>query len=317
MKRPGSIWMIGCLLMMGMTCRAQAPLHPADTSRPQSRPRPAKKTHDLTNTLILDFFTTLNGIKYDNATQADQRSQLYFYYNATANNSLSTKYFTLRSYFFTEYGFHYYFDSVSLKSEDGIRMRHNLQIPFSKHFGAQAGIDLKNQLWKTYAYRPNTAGGYDRYLYTDYSSPGYTIYSLGGTYKFMGDASLDVGLVGGKITRIRNTDIFTERKAKTLYGIKKSERRKVEWGINMQVSVPPKMYGKHFAWELSGNLFAPKDSIGALKSFKADAYNVVHYIFFRHMRLSLRTQLAYDRSVQDKIFWMNALSLGFYLSNRL
>jgi hypothetical protein len=74
---------------------------------------------------------------------------------------------------------------------------------------------------------------------------------------------------------------------------------------------------KHFGWEASANIFAPKAAIGRLKSYTAESSVVLHYMFLKHMRLSLRSQMQYDESIQQQVFMANWLSLGFYVSNKL
>jgi hypothetical protein len=156
-----------------------------------------------------------------------------------------------------------------------------------------------------------------RYLYSDYCSPGYALYSLGAGFNFLESAAVYLGLVGGKITRVRNQQIFDDRGVQKLYGVEKGERRRVEWGINLLVSIPPQLFSKHFGWECSGALFAPKANISRLRSYTVESSNVLHYMFLKHMRLSLRTQIQYDEAIQEGIFIANNLSLGFYLSNKL
>jgi len=318
------LYRIPGMLLAGIHAAAAQPVGPppdtgicqAATLQEQTS-RAAVKEADIINILVLDFFTTINVIKYEHEIESSQIPQLNSYYNITVNNVGKTRYFSLRTFIYNEYGFRHYFDSVTVKTEDNFRFRNNIQVPLSPKFMLQAGIEQKTQLWRKWEQRQDTMQANVRYLYTDYYSPGYTIYSLGAGLNFLEGAAVYLGLVGGKITRIRNQRIFDDRGVSKLYGITKGERRIVEWGVNMLVSIPPQLLSRHVGWELSASLFAPRTAISRVRSYTAESSSVIHYMFLKHMRLSLRTQVQYDEAVQEKVFVANHLSLGFYLSNKL
>ncbi len=309
-----------CLLMATASAQDQVKGVDSVSNRNDSGAASIRKegrAPDLVNVTVLDFFTTVHAIQYENVMESNQVAQLNAYYNWSVNNLARTGKLSIRTFIFNEYGFRHYFDSLTVKTEDNLRIRNNLQLTPGKLFMIQCGIDQRTQLWKKWAHREDTLNGSRRYLYSDYGSPGYTMYSLGMGVNFAQGPAIYLGLVGGKITRIRNQKVFDERGASTLYGLKKGERRKVEWGMNLLVSVPPYRISKHFGWELSGTVFAPRTGIGRMRSYTAEGSNVLHYMFLRHMRLSWRTQVQYDEAIQTKIFVANHLSLGFYLSNKL
>lgn len=270
------------------------------------------------NVFIYDFFTTVNALHYENAQTDEQKNELNFYYNITLNNAFKTKYFTLRSYFFNEYGAKHYFDSLTIKGQDNFQIRNVLQVRLLKALKMQIGVTGKSQLWKTYNYRlTDSAGAQSRYLFSDYFSPGYITYSCGITYSFLRNATLDIGLVGGKITKIRNQEIFDERNQKKLYGLDKGERKKASYGISLVLNVPPRRISKNIGWECNGNVYADKEQIGRLQGYSFEAMNVLHYIFLKNLRISLRTHIKYDEQVAASVYMMNMLSVGFYLSNKI
>lgn len=297
---------------------------PADSLRKDSlqivvkkSPVPVAKAPDLVNTLILDFFTTLNAVHFTNSLEADQRSQVYFYYNFTVSNNARFRRFAFRTNIFNEYGYRYYFDSLPQKVEDQYYIRNTVQVPVWKGLSLQGSFHAKTQFWKTYSYREDANGVPQRYLYSDYFSPGYLLYSAGLSLNFMDNATINLGLVGGKTTRIKNQQIFEDRKSRKLYGLEKGERSKVAYGMNLLVNVPPQKIQKHLAWELSGQLFAPKEQLFRTKGYTLSANNAFHYIFLKYLRLSIRTQLEYNETVQSKTLLINHVSLGFYLSNKI
>lgn len=272
----------------------------------------------LTNVLMYDFFTTFTASKYEHGETNDEKNQLYFYYNISINDAFITRFFIWRLYVFNEYGIKYYMDSINTKSDDRYMIRNMLQFPLVKKLKLNVSANIQSQLWKTYNYRKDTkTGTMDRYLYTDYFSPGYIIYAFGVSYNFYKFATVDIGLVGGRITKIKNQDIFADRKVKTLYGVSEGEHKKVEYGLNLNVNAPPVAINKNVGWELNTTVFAPKDSLGSVKGWTLSLNNAFHFIFLSHLRFTWRTQLAYDSRIQKDVFIANQFSIGFYINNRL
>ena len=270
------------------------------------------------NVFIYDFFTTLNALHYEHARTSDQRNELNIYYNLTLNNQFRTKFVTLRSYFFNEYGTRHFFDSLTIKGPDNFQIRNVLEVKLIKNqIRLQLGATGKSQFWRTYNYRKDSLSQDERFLYSDYFSPGYITYSLGLSYRFLRNATLDLGLVGGKTTKIRNQEIFETRREKRLYGMNKGERKKDSHGLNITLNVPPRKLSKHIGWEFHGVLFADKEQLGRLAGYTYNMMNVWHYMFLKNLRLSLRTQLAYDEHIDHRVFMMNMFSIGFYLSNKI
>ncbi|MBA3829030.1 MAG: helix-turn-helix transcriptional regulator [Taibaiella sp.] len=134
-----------------------------------------------------------------------------------------------------------------------------------------------------------------------------------GLYK---SCTVDLGVVGGKTTKIKNEEIFTERKAKKLYGIKHGDHKIDDYGINFQVNAPPvAVYKKNVGWELNGVVFADKDSLGSTKRWTVSLNNAFHFIFLKHMRLTWRVQANYDNRIQKYFYLANQISIGFYINN--
>ncbi len=301
------------------TCKRVDTAHggPRDTSTAASDgriPVNVETGHDLTNTLIVDFFTGFSGVHYQNAQQDDQHNHLYFYYSFSLNNNAKFRKFSIRMLANNEYGVRMYEDSITAKAEDRYQYRAALTVPVLKNrIRLQSSFAVRSQLWKTRAYDEDGL----QFLYSDYFSPGYTMFNAGLNFNFLQGATADIGLVGGKVTKIRNSEIFSERGVTKLYGLSQGERRKLEYGLSVHMAIPPQKVGEHLYWELNGSLFVPKDSLGKPQAYTYDANNAFHLVFLRHIRLTLRSQLLYDPGVSWKVFMMNHITLGFYLSNKL
>lgn len=273
---------------------------------------------DLVNTLIYDFFATVNGVRYENARTDDQQNEFNAQYNISVNNTLQVKKFMFRFYFYNEYSIRYIVDSITTKGLDGLQARYMLQRQLGGAFSLQANFSVKTQLWPTYQYRDKAGTDVqEKYLYSDYFSPGYLTYTAGLNYNFMDNATLNLGLASGRTTKVRNRDIFASRKMTRLYGLDTGSLRLTTYGLNLLLSVPPQMLNRHFGWECNANLYVDRRQLGRLKGYTLDLQNTLHYVFFKHFRLSLKTSVQYDEMISDKVFMMNALLVGFYLSNKI
>lgn len=275
------------------------------------------ETPDLVNILMLDFYATFNAIRFENAPTRDLVTQLNVYYNFNLDNQVKTRYFLLRTTLFNEYGFCHYLDSVTVKTEDNLRLRNNIQLTLYQKLSAQAGFEMSTQCWRKWLPEPDSSKHRDRFLYSDYMSPGYLSYSAGLGFDFLEGGVAYLGLAAGKITRIRNQRIFEERGAENLYGVAIGEKQKLDWGLNLTTTIPVQKLSRQFYWEFNSNLFVPGLTLPYVKSYTCDATLVLHYVFFRFLRLSLRTQFRYDEQIQTKVFISQHFSLGFYLSNKL
>src|SRR5690606_25070079 len=224
-----------CIMLMlpAQPLAGQTDTSRTSVAREARKSPPAGRPPDIVNTLVLDFFATVSIAKYENIMESSQIPQLNAYYNWSINNVLKIKRFNLRTFIYNEYGFRHYFDSLTIKTEDNFRLRNNLQIQLSLHISLQAGFDQRTQLWKKWDQRTDSTNHEVRFLYSDYSSPGYSMFSFGVGHNFPAGAAIYLGLAGGRITQMRNQRIFDERGMRKLYGLEKGERKKVEWGVNL------------------------------------------------------------------------------------
>lgn len=292
--------------------------NPAKTVKSNKVGRP--EDYDLYYALNYDFYSTFMLQTAWNLVDKDaDRDNVFGYYNLSLNGKVIVKKVKLTTAFFNEYGYRKYFDSLGTKTDDLFYFKNNLSYPILKsRLGLNLMTNLKSQFWKTYNYRENqTTGEQERFLYSDYKSPGYFLFSGGLRYDFLESCNLELGLAGGKITNIKNKTIFDTRNQSKLYDVKKGEKRKVDFGINFQLNVPPLKLGKNLMLENFTQIYLPSKTISQPKSYTLDMNNALHLMFLKYMRFSFRTKLFYDVSVQEKMQIINQVSLGFYLTNRL
>jgi len=273
---------------------------------------------DLTNIFMYDFFTSFSLLNFQNAIDNEQKNQLNFYYNGTINNTLKTKKFTYKLFLFNEYGFKHFIDSTTIKNQDAFSIRNTIQIPFlHRSLLFNIAFDIKSQLWHGYNVRQSLSGNTERYLYTDYFSPGYKIFSMGLSFITKHAINIDLGIVGGKITKIRNDNLYETRKSTILYGVERGEVKKTDFGINIAINAPMRNLKSNIAWECNAIIFALKSDVFVLNAYTFDINNAFHFLFLKHLRLSVRSQIKYDKNIQSSIYSMNTFTLGFYINNKL
>jgi len=275
-----------------------------------------KTEYDLYWILNYDLYATFSAMKSENVIDIGEADNLYLYYNLTFSNRLYFKEFRLNTYFFNEYGYRNYLDSISLKTEDLYYFKNTINYPIIKdHLDFNFMINIKSQFWKTYAFKEDSVGGLNTYLYSSYFSPGYILYSSGLTYSFWKGNTIELGLISGKFTKIKNQNIFNTRESSKLYGIGKGSKSEVVFGLNLQGNITPKKLTKNLYWENYTQIFAPNKQLEAIHHYTFDINNAVHYLFLKYLRVSLRTKVFYDAQIQEKPQLINQISFGFYLAN--
>lgn len=278
---------------------------------------PLKTSKQIKTITNIDFFTTFAGISFINGQSADEQGSFYLYYNLTINNQVKYNLFALNSYYFTELGIKIYFDSITSFSEDQYNFKNAISYKFGKSkFMLNISTNAKSQYFKHYDYKADSMGNLNRYIYTDYRTPGYINYSFGIKYEINENYFLEFGLINGRKTLIRNQTIFESREASQLYGLERGMHQKIEFGLNLVITIITHEISKSLYFENFSQFNVNKRDISQIIDYKADINNAFHFIFLKHFRLTVRTKILYDINISDKPKIINSLTLGFYVSNK-
>ena len=270
----------------------------------------------ISSVAVIDFFATFAGINIINEESNYERNSLTLYYNFSVNNKLSSGKFVMLNYYFTELGIKKYIDSISSISEDQYNFKNSISYRIRKsRFAFNLCINSKSQYFNHYNYRNDSLGNWQRYLYTSYRSPGYTNFSGGLKYEFRNNATLELGLVNGRRTRIRKQELFEIRGENQLYGITKGSSSKIALGFNLVFCLPSQQIVRNLYLEDFSQINVDKDNLSELENYVFDINNAFHYKFLKHLRLTLRTKLLYDIRINPKPRIINQLTFGFYLNN--
>lgn len=298
------LMMVGCMLPL-VLCGQDTCSQPAK--------KPARQLNVVT---VFDFFTTLTGVHHTNGVTASDRNNLSVYYNFTINNKIKSGKLVITNYYYTDLGLRDYQDSITQISEDQFIIKNAVAFQLMKsRLSFNLATNAKSQYFRHYEYRPDSTGRMERYLYTAYLSPGYRNFSCGLRFDFTDKVALELGVVNGKTTLIRNQDIFGSRMVAKLYGLEKGTRKKSEAGFNLVLTMTPQKIYKSLYMENFSQFNVNKADVKLLSRYRMDINNAVHLIFLKHFRLTLRTQCRYDLSISSKISLSNHFSVGFYLNN--
>ena len=150
-----------------------------------------------------------------------------------------------------------------------------------------------------------------------YFSPGYIYYAAGLSWVYWHTGRIELGLVSGQVTRIRNQHLFETRHETELYGIQQGHHRLVDYGALLQCHLPVHRIRKYLYWEYHSRLFVKGKTLGQPNTYKLDLTNGIHLLFLKYLRLGLKTQLNYDTAVSTHPYVSHLLLFGFYIRNKL
>lgn len=265
---------------------------------------------------VIDFYTTFAGIQFINGQTSNEKNSLYLYYNLTINNKVSAGKFMMANYYFTEFGVKKFIDSITSISEDQYNFKNSLSYRIGKsRFAFNIATNSKSQYFRHIDYKVDSSGAMKSYLYSSYLSPGYHNFSAGMKYSASEYFTIELGMVNGRKTRIKNQTIFESREVNKLYGLEKGQISKMEFGLNLVLTFPSHEIIKNLYLENFSQFNVNKADIELIKYYKADINNAFHYKFLKHFRFTFRSKFLYDINVNTKPLLVNSFTIGFYLNN--
>lgn len=268
--------------------------------------------------LFYDCYTTITANHHLHPESSSDVNYLYYYYNLDLKNKVSFRTISWDMYLFNDYGLRHFFDSITLKTQDQFTWNNAINATLlSSKLSFTFAMNQQTKLWNTYLYLQDTQGNYKRTLYENYMSPGTIIYTGGLTWQAPGHATVLLGLGSSKVTKIRDQQIFESRQQAMIDGIPKGTYKNSEFGIVLCSTIPLQQLTPHIHWEFYENIFAPSKQLFSFRHYTLELNNVFHFIVLKHLRISFRTKVNYNRDRQDKVSMQNQLSLGLYLNNHL
>ena len=264
----------------------------------------------------LDFYTTLT--RYSSYQGKELNAKLvHMYYNLTIHNKIPLGKAKLSNSFFNEFGYKGISDSTASISEDQYVFRNNVLYPLrTKKLLLNISHSNRSQFWPHYTYIRHDSL-LRKIRYSNYLSPGYTLFSGGLQYQATAKLSFELGLLGGKIIKLKDQSLFESRQRKTLYGLAEGEKRKVNFGISITCNAMLMRVFKSLYWETLCQVFISKDHGFEPGYYTYHLNNAFHVFLLKYVRLTARTTFAMDKSNGDAYLLTNHVSIGFYLNNQL
>jgi hypothetical protein len=262
----------------------------------------------------LDFYTTLT--RYSSYQGKEILTKLaHMYYNLTITNKTPIGKSKLTNSFFNEFGYKGISDSTSTISEDQYVLRNNFLFPLkNKKLLLNLSHSNRSQFWPHYTF-VRTDSLIRKIRFSNYLSPAFTLFSGGLQYQVNPKLSFEFGVLGGKITKVKDQSLFESRKRKNLYGLNEGEKRKVNFGVSITCNALLMRIFKSLYWETLCQIFISKEHLVNPSNFTYNLNNAFHIFLLKYVRLTARTSFAMDKSNVESYTLSNHVSIGFYLNN--
>lgn len=265
----------------------------------------------------IDFFTTLSKINSQGNSELTS-NLLHFYYNFTLINKTPLGKWKINNYFFNEFGLRHFNDSSQSISEDQYVLRNSLMYPVkAKKIIFTLSHTNRSQFWPHYTYSKNAIGAIEKIRFTNFLSPGYTLFSGGFQLQIGPRCSFELGVLGGKVVKVKDQHLFESRRVKMLYGLAPGEKRKVSYGFTFTGTIVMLKIYKNIYWEQLSQVFIQHRVILQPEKYGVEVNNALHFLFLKYVRLTARTQFGMDRELTPGYQLTQHISLGFYLNNKL
>lgn len=264
-----------------------------------------------------DMFTSFSILHTINALAGNEPGNIYLFYNATLTGDLRFKKFAYSIYFYTDYGMKFYFDSINVISDDQFDFKNGFSYQLSdSKFALNISHMSKSQFYQHYFYEQDSTGKLNRVANSSYLSPGYRNFSVGVKYSLK-KMFLELGLVNGMRTIVKNQVLYDNLETDELFGLKRGEYKKLDYGFNLVLTFPMQLLAKNFYLENFSQFSVVNKDLRFIGKYNFDINNAFHYIFLKHFRLTLRTKCQYNYNISLKPVIINNLTFGFYINNKL
>lgn len=274
-----------------------------------------KSWREFENNFRLDFFLTLHGsLAINQPDQSGWKNLFQSYYNLTIQDRFQLGITEIRFNLFHEWGY-LWKDKQGQHKEDLLQYSLDLLIGNSGRWKWSGNFQSKSQLFNHYQIKDNSDP--KRYLESSYFTPGYLSMGAGMSYLWKQGGKVELALLGGQVTKMKNLKVYEERESNELLGIKQGQKMKLNLGIGLQFQQPIRKLSKQIYWENQSRV--------SLRSFKNpirnstvfDIQNAFYFLTFKYLRIGLRSVVQYNPDLSEKIMTSQLILFGFYLSNKL
>ena len=197
-------------------------------------------------------------------------------------------------------------DNLSFKVQFAIR-----ESPFNLILSGSG----QSQLFPAFIVLPNdTILNSDKSLFSSFISPASVLFSYGYSYSFpdKGNSKIEFGVCGGKSTFFWNQSIYNELGEDELFGVKKGEFVKTEYGLNIKVDFK-KLFTDYLTWENRSVFFISENDLLADQWYKLadiEIRNTVLLFSGKFIKTRIENSIQFDRDIGDKFQFKNLITIG-------
>lgn len=274
-----------------------------------------KSWREFENNFRLDFFLTLHGsLALNHADQSGWKNLFQSYYNLTLNDRFQLGLAEIRLNLFHEWGY-IWKEQKGQHKEDLFQYNIDLLVGPSSKWKWSANFQSKTQLFNHYQFKDNLTD--KRYLESAYFTPGYLTFGAGMSYLWSQGGKVELALIGGQLTKMRNQKVYNERQTNEIAGIQQGEKSKFKLGIGLQFQQPIRKLTKQIFWENQSRFSVRNFKTSIRSSCVFDMQNAFYFLTLKYLRIGLRSVVQYNPDLSEKLMTSQLILFGFYLSNKL
>lgn len=301
---------VGCILLgtgftsEGLKGQGGKPIHGLAMTFLESQLAPISNPLHFKSLFELEYAFSLNGLMTSNSPNSNQLG-------LTQNLKVRSVYvkgerLSLTNVLVHTLGIRYIFDSIMEVNQDDNTITTRIDLKIKPWLNLSVNSVLTSRIFKSYDLLQDDTlpvrilkGGLLTPLVWNFSfGLGFTSTSLG---------SLNVGLTGGKLTYVREKEVFLQRSATSFYGVDKGHDYTLEYGMTLHYTVDRDLV-KFLHWNCDLLLFKNYHETPDL--------TLKNYLGFRinkYFQTKISTKILYEENLSKHIQVENLISVGFYL----
>lgn len=258
---------------------------------------------------LADYSVSVSGLMLLNRPQESGPNQATLLHHLTWKSTLSNdRNFKLQGTIIHDLGIQYFFDSITRFQPDQSSLGVKMEVRICRWLVLTFVSNLSTRLFNAYKYYENLTGETVSALQSSFLTPLVLTFSTGFGAENPRLYSLHLGITGGKLTYIRNREVYRTLKVKTFQGVESGRRFLLEYGLSMQL-VMNKNISPALQWNCEVNLFQ-----GLRKPVDFNLKNILGLKIGRYFKGSLQTRLIYEEEVSKSMQMENNISFGFCFS---
>ena len=206
-----------------------------------------------------------------------------------------------------EYGYQKFLDSLFIKNVDEFVLSCNLSLKFSPSLSFKITGTTNSQVSPSYDIYTDS-GSIVKEKISGFLAPGYLRGSASINYRLWKGSYINLGIAKGKITFVRDQQLYDIRRRDKLFGVEKGKKYLAEYGWGGQLKIYKKI-GDHFIVESSCSYFMNKEKpkLGDL-----DISHKISLIVNKYIKTVITTRIIYDEDIIVRTQWQQQLLVGYY-----